>query len=113
MLNKCANPFAPCNDDVTFGCVIIDAHAQHPIGCKYSKKRNKMTPKEVIEKTYECFVSGDMKAFTKLHTPDYAFIMNDPYQLSGAYNRMAAYMERMMLKGPTVFPLNFCLKENL
>tara|TARA_B100000989_G_scaffold291328_1_gene265680 strand:+ start:247 stop:384 length:138 start_codon:yes stop_codon:yes gene_type:complete len=29
---------------------------------------NKMTPKEVMEKTYECFASGDMETFQKLHT---------------------------------------------
>jgi len=29
-----------------------------------------MTPKEVMEKTYECFASGDMETFQTLHTED-------------------------------------------
>ena len=70
-----------------------------------------MTPKEVMEKTYECFASGDMDAFTKLHTPDCVFIMNGAHQLSGTYNGMADFMERMMSKIPTVFPLNFSLEQ--
>ena len=70
LLNKCAHLFVPCHNNVTFACVIIDSLVQHPIGCKYSKRGNKMRPKEVIEKTYIYFASGGMEAFTKLHTPD-------------------------------------------
>ena len=72
-----------------------------------------MTPKEVMEKTYECFASGDMETFAKLHAPDCVFTMNGAHQLSGTYNGMADFMERMMSKIPTVFPLNFSLEQEL
>ena len=68
-----------------------------------------MTPKEVMEKTYECFASGDMETFQKLHTEDCVFTMNGAHQLSGTYNGMADFMERMISQIPSIFPLNFSL----
>ena len=68
-----------------------------------------MTPKEVMEKTYECFASGDMETFQTLHTEDCVFTMNGAHQLSGTYNGMADFMERMMSQIPLVFPSNFSL----
>ena len=70
-----------------------------------------MTPKEVMEKTYECFASGAMETFQTLHTDDCIFTMNGAHQLSGTYNGFADFMERMMSKIPTVFPLNFALEQ--
>ena len=68
-----------------------------------------MTPKEVMEKTYECFASGDMETFQTLHTNDCVFTMNDAHQLSGTYNGMADFMQRMMSQIQSVFPPNFSL----
>ena len=51
-----------------------------------------MTPKEVMEKTYECFASGDMETFQKLHTDDCVFTMNGAHQLSGTYNGFADFI---------------------
>ena len=71
-----------------------------------------MMPKEVIEKTYECFESGEMEAFTKLDTPDCVFIINGAHQLSGTYNGMADFMERMMSSSNCISTKFFALKRS-
>ena len=35
-----------------------------------------MTPKEVMQKTFDCFESGDMEVFQTLHTDDVVVTMN-------------------------------------
>ena len=50
-----------------------------------------------------------METFQTLHTDDCVFTMNGAHQLSGTYNGMADFMERMMSQIPSVFPPNFSL----
>ena len=69
----------------------------------------KISPKEVMEKTYECFASGDMETFQTLHTEDCIFTMNGAHQLSGTYSGMADFIKRVISQIPSVFPPNFSL----
>ena len=68
-----------------------------------------MDVKEQTKKAYELFGSGDMETFQTLHTDDCVFTMNGAHQLSGTYNGMDDFMERMMSQIPSVFPPNFSL----
>ena len=66
-----------------------------------------MTPKEVMEKTFDCFATGDMETFKTLHTDDVVVTMNGAHSLSGTYNGFADFMGNMIAKIPSTFPENF------
>jgi len=66
-----------------------------------------MTPKEVMQKTFDCFESGDMEVFQTLHTDDVVVTMNGSHSLSGTYNGFADFIENMIANIPSTFPENF------
>jgi ketosteroid isomerase-like protein len=66
-----------------------------------------MTPKEIMEKTFDCFATGDMETFKTLHTDDVVVTMNGAHSLSGTYNGFADFMGNMIAKIPSTFPENF------
>ena len=53
-----------------------------------------MTPKEVMQKTFDCFESGDMEVFQTLHTDDVVVTMNGSHSLSGTYNGFADFYRK-------------------
>jgi ketosteroid isomerase-like protein len=52
-----------------------------------------MTPKEIIEKNYECFNTGDMETFVSLYHDDVVVTINGMHRFSGVHKGMAAWME--------------------
>ena len=51
-----------------------------------------MTPKEVVQKGYDCFSTGDMKTFVGLFHEDVKVVMNGMHKLSGTYNGINEFM---------------------
>ena len=51
-----------------------------------------MTPKEVIEKNYECFTTGDMEIFVSLYHEDAVVTINGTHEFSGTHNGIKAWM---------------------
>ena len=45
-----------------------------------------MTPKEVVQKNYECFTTGDMTTFRTLYAEDAVVKVNGIHKLSGTYH---------------------------
>ena len=45
-----------------------------------------MTPKEVVQKNYECFTTGDMTTFRTLYAENAIVKVNGIHKLSGAYH---------------------------
>ena len=52
-----------------------------------------MTPKEVIEKNYECFNTGDMETFVFLYHNDVVVKVNGMHRFSGVHKGIDAWME--------------------
>ena len=52
-----------------------------------------MTPKEVIEKNYECFNTGDMETFVSLYHEDVVVTINGMHRFSGVHKGINAWME--------------------
>ena len=52
-----------------------------------------MTPKEVIEKNYECFNTGDMETFVSLYHEDVVVTINGMHRFSGVHEGINAWME--------------------
>ena len=52
-----------------------------------------MTPKEVIEKNYECFNTGDMETFVSLYHEDVVVKINGMHRFSGTHNGIKAWMD--------------------
>ena len=61
-----------------------------------------MTPKEVIEKNYECFNTGDMETFVSLYRDDVVIRMNGMHRFSGVHNGIDAWME-ILSQVPALF----------
>ena len=51
-----------------------------------------MTPKEVIEKNYECFNTGDMETFVSLYHEDVVVTINGMHRFSGVHKGINAWM---------------------
>ena len=51
-----------------------------------------MTPKEVVQKGYDCFKSGDMETFVGLFHDDYVVTMNGRHKFSGTYHAINEFM---------------------
>tara|TARA_B100000900_G_scaffold256813_1_gene218853 strand:- start:222 stop:593 length:372 start_codon:yes stop_codon:yes gene_type:complete len=51
-----------------------------------------MTPKEVVQKGYDCFASGDMETFVKLFHEDCTVTINGMHKLSGTCNGINEFM---------------------
>jgi ketosteroid isomerase-like protein len=45
-----------------------------------------VTPKEVVQKNYECFTTGDMATFRTLYAEDAVVKVNGIHKLSGTYH---------------------------
>ena len=51
-----------------------------------------MTPKEVVQKGYDCFTSGDMETFVGLFHDECVVTMNGMHKFSGTYNGINEFM---------------------
>ena len=51
-----------------------------------------MTPKEVVQKGYDCFTSGDMETFVGLFHDDCVITMNGMHKFSGTYHGINEFM---------------------
>ena len=51
-----------------------------------------MTPKEVVQKGYDCFNSGDMETFVGLFHEDCTCTINGMHKFSGTYNGINEFM---------------------
>ena len=51
-----------------------------------------MTPKEVVQKGYDCFSTGDMETFVGLFHEDVTVVMNGMHKFSGTYNGINEFM---------------------
>ena len=56
-----------------------------------------MTPKEVVQKGYDCFSTGDMKTFVGLFHEDVKVVMNGMHKLSGTYNGINEFMSLLAM----------------
>ncbi len=61
-----------------------------------------MTPKEVIEKNYECFNTGGMETFVSLYHDDVVVKVNGMHRFSGVHNGLDAWME-ILSQVPALF----------
>ena len=61
-----------------------------------------MTRKEVVEKNYECFNTGDMETFVSLYHDDVVIRMNGMHRFSGVHNGIDAWME-ILSQVPALF----------
>ena len=51
-----------------------------------------MTPKEIVQKGYDCFSTGDMETFVGLFHEDVTVVMNGMHKFSGTYNGINEFM---------------------
>ena len=51
-----------------------------------------MTPKEIIEKNYECFQTGDMETFITLYYENALIVINGTHRFSGTHNGIKVWM---------------------
>ena len=51
-----------------------------------------MTPKEIVQKGYDCFASGDMETFVGLFHEDCTVTINGMHKFSGTYNGINEFM---------------------
>ena len=56
-----------------------------------------MTPKEVVQKGYDCFASGDMETFVKLFHEDCTVTINGMHKFSGTCNGIDEFMRLLAL----------------
>jgi ketosteroid isomerase-like protein len=56
-----------------------------------------MTPKEVVQKGYDCFASGDMETFVKLFHEDCTVTINGMHKFSGTCNGINEFMDLLAL----------------
>ena len=56
-----------------------------------------MTPKEVVQKGYDCFSTGDMETFVGLFHEDVKVVMNGMHKFSGTYNGINEFMGTLAL----------------
>ena len=51
-----------------------------------------MIPKEIVQKGYDCFSTGDMETFVGLFHEDVTVVMNGMHKFSGTYNGINEFM---------------------
>ena len=56
-----------------------------------------MTPKEVIQKVYDCFATGDMETLASFYHEDCTISINGMHKLSGTYNSIGEFMNILAL----------------
>ena len=56
-----------------------------------------MAPKEVIQKAYDCFATGDMETLASLYHEDCTITINGMHKLSGTYNSIGEFMNILAL----------------
>ena len=56
-----------------------------------------MTPKEVAQKAYDCFASGDMETLASLYHEDCTVTINGMHKFSGTYNGISEFMSVLAL----------------
>ena len=71
-----------------------------------------MTPKEVVQKGYDCFASGDMETFVGLFHEDCTVTINGMHKFSGTHNGFDAWLSNMLMHIPTHFD-NFKVEPKL
>ena len=53
-----------------------------------------MTSKEVVQKAYDCFATGDMDTFRTLYNTDVVVKINGMHKFSGTYNGFDDWMNK-------------------
>ena len=71
-----------------------------------------MTPKEIVQKLYDCFASGDMETFVGLFHEECTVTVNGMHKFSGTYNGFDAWFSNMPMQIPTHFD-NFKVEPKL
>ena len=62
-----------------------------------------MTPKEIVQKSYEAFGSGDMEALASLSHEDMVVKVNGMMSISGQYNGFQDFLQNMLARLPVLF----------
>jgi len=63
-----------------------------------------MEPKDIVQKAYDCFASGDMETFASLWSDDAVIVVNGMHKFSGTYNGVGDWIVNMLAHMPTHFP---------
>ena len=63
-----------------------------------------MSPKEIAQKAYDCFASGDMETFASLWADDATIFVNGMHKFSRTYNGVGDWMSNMLALMGTHFP---------
>ena len=63
-----------------------------------------MTPKQIAQKAYDCFASGDMETFATLWADDAVIVCNGMHKFSRTYYGVGDWMANMLAHMPTHFP---------
>ncbi len=63
-----------------------------------------MEPKDIVQKAYDCFASGDMETFASLWSDDAVIVVNGMHKFSGTYNGVGDWISNMLAHMPTHFP---------
>ena len=66
--------------------------------------RSRMEPKDIVQKAYDCFASGDMETFASLWSDDAVIVVNGMHKFSGTYNGVGDWIANMLAHMPTHFP---------
>ena len=69
-----------------------------------------MTSKELVQKAYDCFATGDMDTFRTLYHTDVVVKINGMHKFSGTYNGLDNWMNNNLVHIPThleYFLINF------
>ena len=71
-----------------------------------------MTSKELVQKAYDCFATGDMDTFRTLYHADVVVKTNGMHKFSGTYNGLDNWMNNNLMHVPTHFD-NFKIESKL
>ena len=71
-----------------------------------------MTSKELVQKAYDCFATGDMDTFRTLYHTDVVVKTNGMHKFSGTYNGLDNWMNNNLMHIPTHFD-NFKIELKL
>ena len=71
-----------------------------------------MASKELVQKAYDCFATGDMDTFRTLYHTDVVVKTNGMHKFSGTYNGLDNWMNNMVMHVPSHFE-NFKIDKKL
>ena len=71
-----------------------------------------MASKELVQKAYDCFATGDMDTFRTLYHVDVVVKTNGMHKFSGTYNGLDNWMNNMVMHVPSHFE-NFKIETKL